>query len=630
MRKNWSLILAMILTLGIGTLLVTPASRAADADQIDTLIRKLGSDDFTERENAQESLQSLGMAAFDALKSASTSRDREIRRRAFKLLKKLNSELHTIRTLKPTLVELSYNDTPLKLAMADFAKKTGCTLLLADAKSALSSKKITLTTGKVTFWEAYDRFCQAAGLVEGTIQDLQQARKSTPGGGYSTTPNGGIPVPPGFNPRVIPQNNLKRLIQKIPIQQKLIAPVRIKPAVKKAAPVAKPAIKKKAAPAKKPVVQEKAAPRKKVNKAAELKKAELIKKLQLEKQKAAQQVAQAARLAQIAKQLQAQVQAMDVSYRPYPVQPTLQSGERVVKTGSGMKFPTLYVGAVRIRILLNQLKSDNDHYILPIELTPEPKLQWQGLDSVVVRKAIDNGSQQLLQTMDVTSTNPNVYGGQFGFGGGMAPGIGIRNWRGGGYYPQPTVTSRHISYLRLKKGKKASTLLNELSGNFCIRILSPVEKLLTLKNLSSKAKLSVTGKKGGKMSIQSITKQSANQIVVQMDLDRPMNAIATTNVQQAIGLGNNVKFQQVRQLGLGMSRGYQSNNGIVLFDQSNKPIRQIGMSSRARSKGDGTYVYSYTIYYQLTKGQTPSEMSFIGRMPQIVKVTNTFKKVKLK
>jgi hypothetical protein len=69
--------------------------------------------------------------------------------------------------LRPTRIRLEYRDTPVTEAVADLAKKTGFQIQLVGDTSKLAGRTITLDTGETTFWQAFDQFCQKAGLVEG-------------------------------------------------------------------------------------------------------------------------------------------------------------------------------------------------------------------------------------------------------------------------------------------------------------------------------------------------------------------------------------------------------------------------------------------------------------------------------
>jgi outer membrane protein assembly factor BamB len=129
------------------------------------LVEQLGSDLWTEREAAGRALEAAGPAAFDALRNAVGRSDPETRRRAIALLREIEHRRVTAQLLEPRRLHLRYNDTPLAEAVADFGRKAGVIIKLArDAKDA--DRKITLDTGSVTFWQAFDQFCEKAGLVE--------------------------------------------------------------------------------------------------------------------------------------------------------------------------------------------------------------------------------------------------------------------------------------------------------------------------------------------------------------------------------------------------------------------------------------------------------------------------------
>jgi hypothetical protein len=159
-----------ILVAGMAALLLviapTRAERPEDQKPPDELVSQLGSRSFQEREQASKSLIMAGPSALKYLQKATKSSDAEIRRRAGLALERIEKEMDTARLLKPHRVHLVYRDTPITEAVADFAKKSGFPLLLEGDRVRLANRKITLDTGEVTFWEALDQFCRAAGLVE--------------------------------------------------------------------------------------------------------------------------------------------------------------------------------------------------------------------------------------------------------------------------------------------------------------------------------------------------------------------------------------------------------------------------------------------------------------------------------
>src|SRR5262249_57976900 len=129
----------------------------------------------------------------EALRKAVKSEDAEVRSKAEVLVQKIERRIESANVLAPKKVHLVFKDVAIPDAVEEFKKKSGYNLALHDPEKKLKDKKITLDTGEVTFWEAFDLFCEKAGLVEATIQDLMQA----PGG---IVPPGGpvpVPLPPG-------------------------------------------------------------------------------------------------------------------------------------------------------------------------------------------------------------------------------------------------------------------------------------------------------------------------------------------------------------------------------------------------------------------------------------------------
>lgn len=69
---------------------------AHDAEEIERLVKQLGSEDFREREAAMESLRRIGRATLPALRKAQSSADAEIRRRAKKLLDQMGVTVQSL------------------------------------------------------------------------------------------------------------------------------------------------------------------------------------------------------------------------------------------------------------------------------------------------------------------------------------------------------------------------------------------------------------------------------------------------------------------------------------------------------------------------------------------------------
>src|SRR5260370_36046898 len=134
----------LALLVGFGMAMSTVPSRAADKADTETInkwVGKLSSSRFAEREKAQKALEEIGLPALDALrKAAAESKDMETRRRAADLVAKLEKEAQAAKVLAPRRLRLTYKDTPLKEAVADFNKKSGYNITLVDPQNKLKDR----------------------------------------------------------------------------------------------------------------------------------------------------------------------------------------------------------------------------------------------------------------------------------------------------------------------------------------------------------------------------------------------------------------------------------------------------------------------------------------------------------
>jgi hypothetical protein len=69
------------------------------------------------------------------------------------------------RLLAPKKVKLVFKDTPLPEAVAEFARQSGYKFTVSDSQRLTLGRLVTLDTGEVTFWQAFDLFCESANLV---------------------------------------------------------------------------------------------------------------------------------------------------------------------------------------------------------------------------------------------------------------------------------------------------------------------------------------------------------------------------------------------------------------------------------------------------------------------------------
>ena len=121
--------------------------------------------EYSVREKASKELDAIGLPALKhCARLARVMMPRSVAC-AEDLVKKLEKQVLTAKILAPTRLHLKYQDTPVQEAVADMAKQSKFTITLLDPQNKLAGRKVTLDTGDVPFWEAFDQFCQKAGLV---------------------------------------------------------------------------------------------------------------------------------------------------------------------------------------------------------------------------------------------------------------------------------------------------------------------------------------------------------------------------------------------------------------------------------------------------------------------------------
>lgn len=166
MRK-W--LLLAILGAGLGLVSLVPLSSAppVSSERIEKLIADLGSSRNEDREKATRELAAIGKPALELLRKAARSGDLETQRRAGELIQRLEVRQTNEKALTPAKVHWIFKDKPVLEAIAEIKKQTGYPVFVyPNDEASLKGRTVTLDTGSVDFWTAFDRFCQAASVQE--------------------------------------------------------------------------------------------------------------------------------------------------------------------------------------------------------------------------------------------------------------------------------------------------------------------------------------------------------------------------------------------------------------------------------------------------------------------------------
>jgi hypothetical protein len=542
----------------------SPAEEVPSKEKIDKLIKQMGSDDFTERDNASKALAAIGVPALEGLRKAAKSEDPEVRKRAEELLPKIERQAESIRVLAPKRVRLVFKDTPLTEALAELHKKTGYSVDLLDPDEKFKERKITLDTGDTTFWRAFALFCEKAELTEVTLEDLMQRQRQP--GGIPAQPFRPLPPAKGFGPAG-------------------------------AAPAARPA--------------------------------------------ALQPVGM----------VMPRAQGMAGSLA--------LNGQIILKDGKPKKLPTDDRSAVRIRALS---KSDllgnapEGEVILPLEVAPEPRLQWEAFQAIHIDKALDDQNQELRHVIPQVE---GAGGGEAAWGPNIPQQMRIRMVRqmqmqrqrhafrmmGGTFNEQIPV--------QLKKGAKDAKSLKELKGSITAQLLTEAQPMIVADKL--KAGEMVKGKEGGFIKIIDV-KSEEEETTIHLEFEQPpFDRVmpAQQNAMQVIGGAAPIRMQarpagrmlpaqaappplqaQIAIKGGGAAMLFaDSVNGLSVLDDKGMPVPvRIQMASRFQQQPGGgfkqTTMYTLISRREKDKGE-PAKIAYLGRKRVTVEIPFTLQDVPL-
>lgn len=303
--------------------------------------------------------------------------------------------------------------------------------------------------------------------------------------------------------------------------------------------------------------------------------------------------------------------------------------------------------------------------LLALEISPEPKLQWQQTMAVRIRKALDDQGQELKEAA------PSAPGAPTNIGVGAVVRPGFHPWFGGlnQYYP-----------VRLKKGEKAAKSLKELSGTVTAQLLTAPQAVITADNVLKSNGKTFKGADEGSIKILDVSKGDNGTVTVRFELEQPTNVFpangggfgiapggiqlqplpaqpvqarvvprgalnaapaqaqpAVVQVQGNGGAVFQVQVQAQPAIGIavgpgGMVTSQVGFNGVALLDEKDHAVpvlvqQQVGFKPVQPGQKN---VQEYVFVFQLEKGQGDNlKLAFLGRKQTTVDIPFTLKDVTL-
>ena len=619
--RRLSLLLVSTLVLSLAVL-ATISAPAADNINAVKLVAQLGSSDFEEREAAASALEAMGAQALDALRQGLQSEDPEVRMRSGLLVKKLETRIASASLLAGKRVRLVYQNKPLTEALADFNKQSGYTITLQDPQGTLKDRTITLDTGDVTFWQALDKFCDAAGLTEDNPFSQQFGQ-----------PGIGRPI-------------IRRQIQVVPVQ---VAPAPPADAPQKPGNPERQ-LRDDAKPTEKKKVEE--LPQVEAEKKLEDKPAEKVPATAPQPRQGVQQIqpAQPAQPQVVAKAQVVVIQAQP-AIAPAPIPMQINPGQGIVLRDGKGTLPTDASSSIRVRALdRNDFFGQNEKEILlALQVTPEPRLHCQVLPHVKITKAIDENGQNLAAIDPETELNlpPNPPGFQ------PVP----RPGRLGRPVVRQQLPMENIFPVRLKAGNQPSKTIKELRGVITAQVQGEAQPIITVDEILKAAGKTFKGGDNGVIRVLEVKKQDDGQVEIRFEFEAPRDVITVGSItpvppsqpqpaQPALQVRPLVRVQPVPQPAVPQLAPQPlqpapqppqvapqppqpapvANHGFTLLDDKGNSLPLLNVISTNRNDARGGVITEYRMTFRSAKTE-PARLVFMGQHTVTVEVPFTLKDV---
>jgi hypothetical protein len=292
--------------------------------------------------------------------------------------------------------------------------------------------------------------------------------------------------------------------------------------------------------------------------------------------------------------------------------------------GEAGPLPTFYAGSLRIRAIpsggsnTGKVKGETSFVM---EVTPEPKMGWQGLVDLRIDKALDEKGQSL--------TPMTAWSGD-GIAGGINRGnVGVV-WEDD--LNASTADLRDCIPVRFKSAETSSNILREISGTIAAQIQTPVKELATIENILQSAGRAVKLPESETLKVLEVERDSSGAIRLRLRLEDGLLGIAGGGLRGRMAWGPNgrvVKNWVVLRAGRIQETVDASALHFLLVDAKGQSFRLVGKGSELAAGARGL-AQEITLMYRPRQGQAEAaRLVYSGRRTVLVEVPFALKNVPL-
>jgi hypothetical protein len=289
----------------------------------------------------------------------------------------------------------------------------------------------------------------------------------------------------------------------------------------------------------------------------------------------------------------------------------------LIDTKATVTMPTCCHGAVRFRAVKlpdtppGSVKPAGTSQVVGfhLEVTPEPKLDWHGVVSLRVTKAVDDQGQQLEQ--------PEPYIAEY-FGDPLLGSGGAVVWDGVRGQSVSDVTGPQILPVRLQVGQKATAMLREVHGVVAVEVIAQ-QKLVTLANVMTAQGKTVIGSDGNALKVTAAKSSGASCTI-------------TVQISNAAPFADGVPRVPIKKTKNGViifGDPTKRPDMFALFDAKGQPLPLLSGEGMVVQSDSGGLAVQYELVFQVKDSQVPARLTYAGPKVMVVAIPFTLREVPL-
>jgi hypothetical protein len=300
---------------------------------------------------------------------------------------------------------------------------------------------------------------------------------------------------------------------------------------------------------------------------------------------------------------------------PLPGVPVGFDGKLLLEAGDAPASSTCYAGSVRVRAKTPPASMPNNQVrkgeaLVSLEVTPQPKMVWQGIVDLRVEKIVDDRGRPV-SPLAAAPFDLDALG---------LLGTGLV-WDMNGQTPPMDVRSLPV---RVKTGNRRMKSLKDLEGVVSARVMTPPQSLIAVDNVMQAGGRSLQGPNGESLTVMEAARTPTGEIKIKLRLEDTRNGWMAINRRGNVIVRRNNQIVRITNESL-----LPADSGFFLYDSEGKAVRQKGRGVELMAVGNGV-TQEMTLIYEPDANQAKVErLVYSGRRTVIVDIPFALKDVPL-